>query len=52
MGRAATPEVMAGVVAFLAPDEAAYIKGQTLFVDGRLTLYPDFSTEWSSGGES
>jgi len=27
-------------VAFLGSDEAAYITGQTLFIDGGLTLYP------------
>ena len=48
MGRAATAEEMAGVTAFLCSDEAAYITGQTLFVDGGLTLYPDFRTAWSS----
>ncbi len=47
MGRAGTPEEMAAVVAFLASDEAAYITGQTLFVDGGLTLYPDFRQPWS-----
>lgn len=47
MGRAGTPEEMAAVVAFLASDEAAYITGQTLFVDGGLTLYPDFREPWS-----
>ena len=26
----------------------AYITGQTLFVDGGLTLYPSFETTWSS----
>ncbi|WP_375500617.1 SDR family oxidoreductase [uncultured Nostoc sp.] len=30
---------MAAAVAFLASDEAAYIIGQTLFIDGGLTLY-------------
>lgn len=50
MGRAGTSEEMAAAVAFLASDEAAYITGQTLFVDGGLTLYPDFRTPWSSGG--
>ncbi len=48
MGRAGTAEEMAGVAAFLCSDEAAYITGQTLFVDGGLTLYPDFRSAWSS----
>ena len=48
MGRAATAEEMAAVTAFLCSDEAAYIIGQTIFVDGGLTLYPDFRTAWSS----
>ena len=33
---------------FLATDDAAYITGQTLFVDGGLTLYPSFREPWSS----
>jgi len=48
MGRAGTSEEMAAVAAFLCSDEAAYITGQTLYVDGGLTLYPDFRTAWSS----
>lgn len=48
MRRAGTSEEMAAVAAFLASDEAAYITGQTLFVDGGLTLYPSFATPWSS----
>jgi glucose 1-dehydrogenase len=47
MGRAGTAEEMAAVTAFLASDDAAYITGQTLFVDGGLTLYADFRTPWS-----
>ncbi|PZO16814.1 MAG: sugar dehydrogenase [Leptolyngbya foveolarum] len=47
MGRSGTPEEMAAVAAFLASDEAAYITGQTLFVDGGLTLYPSFRTPWT-----
>lgn len=50
MGRAGTSEEMAAAVTFLASEEASYITGQTLFVDGGLTLYPDFRTPWSSGG--
>ncbi|RCJ24554.1 sugar dehydrogenase [Nostoc sp. ATCC 43529] len=48
MGRAGTTEEMAAAVAFLASDEAAYITGQTLFVDGGLTLYADFRETWSA----
>jgi glucose 1-dehydrogenase len=48
MRRAGGSEEMAAVTAFLCSDEAAYITGQTLFVDGGLTLYPSFETTWSS----
>ena len=48
LARAGTSAEMAAAVAFLCSDEAAYITGQTLFVDGGLTLYPDFRTSWSS----
>jgi glucose 1-dehydrogenase len=48
MRRAGTAEEIAAAVAFLASDEATYITGQTLYVDGGLTLYPSFATPWSS----
>src|SRR5213078_2433723 len=48
MRRAGDAEEMAAVTSFLLSDEAAYITGQTLFVDGGLTLYPSFETTWSS----
>ena len=48
MGRAGTAEEMAAITAFLLSDEAAYMTGQTLFVDGGLTLYADFRSTWSS----
>ncbi|MFE4105119.1 glucose 1-dehydrogenase [Almyronema epifaneia] len=47
MRRVGNPEEMAAAVAFLASDEASYITGQTLFIDGGLTLYPDFLKPWS-----
>jgi glucose 1-dehydrogenase len=48
MQRAGEADEMAGVTCFLASDMAAYITGQTLFVDGGLTLFPSFLTPWSS----
>ena len=48
MRRAGGAEEMAAATAFLLSDEAAYITGQTLFVDGGLTLFPSFETTWSS----
>ena len=38
MKRAGTPEDVAGLVAFLASDDAAYITGQTINVDGGLIM--------------
>jgi glucose 1-dehydrogenase len=46
--RPGTADEMAAVVCFLASDDAAYITGQTIFVDGGLTLYADFREPWSS----
>ena len=37
-GRAGTPEDVAAAVAFLASDEAAYITGQVLSVDGGMGM--------------
>lgn len=48
MRRAGDADEMAAATAFLLSDEALYITGQTLFVDGGLTLYPSFETAWSS----
>jgi NAD(P)-dependent dehydrogenase (short-subunit alcohol dehydrogenase family) len=38
LGRAAQPEDIAGVVSFLASDDAAYVTGQTIAVDGGVTV--------------
>ena len=46
--RAGEADEMAGVVAFLASDDARYITGQTIYVDGGLTLFADFREPWSS----
>ncbi len=48
MGRAGDAEEMAATAAFLLSGEAAYITGQTIFVDGGLTLFADFRGTWSS----
>src|SRR4051794_18725993 len=48
MARAGTADEMGGVAAFLASDDGAYITGQTIFVDGGLTLFADFRDPWSS----
>jgi glucose 1-dehydrogenase len=48
LGRPGTADETAGVCAFLASDDAAYITGQTIFVDGGLTLYADFREPWSA----
>jgi len=38
MGRFAQPEEIAAAIAFLASDDAAFVTGQTLFVDGGASL--------------
>ena len=48
MARSGTPEEMAALTAYLCSDESSYITGQTIFIDGGLTLYPEFGTNWSS----
>jgi glucose 1-dehydrogenase len=51
LGRVGTSAEMAAITAFLALDDASYITGQTLFIDGGLTLYADFLKLWSAGEE-
>lgn len=43
LGRWGKPHEIARTVAWLASDQAAYITGATLFVDGGMTLYPRFT---------
>ena len=38
MGRFGTPEEIAGIAAFLASDDAAYITGDVIRVDGGLAI--------------
>lgn len=40
--RIGQPEEIASAVVFLCSDEASYITGATLYVDGGMTLYPAF----------
>lgn len=42
-GRIGEPEDIAKVAVWLATDEADYITGTTIYVDGGMTLYPAFS---------
>jgi glucose 1-dehydrogenase len=42
LGRFGQPEEVAAAIAWLAGPEARYITGSTLFVDGGMSLYPNF----------
>jgi glucose 1-dehydrogenase len=42
LARLGEPEEIAAAIAWLAGPEASYVTGETLFVDGGMTLYPRF----------
>jgi len=42
-GRIGQPEDIGNVAVFVASDASDYIHGQTIFVDGGMTLYPEFA---------
>jgi glucose 1-dehydrogenase len=42
-GRIGVPDDIGKVATFLASDDSDYIHGQTIFVDGGMTLYPEFA---------
>ena len=42
--RIGEPEDIARAAVWLASDESDYINGTTLFVDGGMTLYPEFDS--------
>ncbi|MEY8502217.1 glucose 1-dehydrogenase [Proteus faecis] len=44
MKYAAEPEVVANVAAWLASEQSTYITGQTIFIDGGMTLYSSFQS--------
>jgi glucose 1-dehydrogenase len=48
LGRSAQASDIAACFAFLASADAAYITGQTIYVDGGLTLHADFRDNWAS----
>jgi glucose 1-dehydrogenase len=48
LGRVGEPSEIAGIFAFLASSEAAYITGQTIYACGGLTLFNEFKQNWSS----
>ena len=42
MGTIGTVEQIAAAAAWLASDQSGYVTGQSLFVDGGMSLYPSF----------
>jgi glucose 1-dehydrogenase len=48
LGRSGEAEEVAACFAFLASADAGYITGQTVYVDGGLSLYAEFRENWAS----
>jgi glucose 1-dehydrogenase len=48
LGRSGEAEEVAACFAFLASADAGYITGQTVYVDGGLSLYGEFRENWAS----
>jgi enoyl-[acyl-carrier-protein] reductase (NADH) len=46
LGRMGTPDEIASAVLFLASDDASFITGQTLMVDGGLTITDYTADPW------
>ena len=42
-GRTGVPEDIGRAAVWLASDDSDYVHGHTLFVDGGMTLYPEFA---------
>jgi len=42
-GRIGEPDDIGKAAVWLASDESDYVTGATLFVDGGMTLYPEFA---------
>ena len=42
-GRIGLPEDIGKAAVWLASDDADYVHGQSIFIDGGMTLYPEFA---------